>query len=126
MVVAAGHDPAQQVIGPGGGVGLEHLGDLLEVGDHVAQAALGDVDGGEGQHAVAHGPHVEVGGEAGEDAVAHQPVDVGLGRAAGHLGPAGQLEHADPGALRQHLEDAPVDGVEGLGHVRTLPSAAFT
>src|SRR5581483_3900999 len=116
VVVAAGHDPAQQVVGAGGGVGLEDLGDLPEVGHDVAESALGDVDGGEGEDAVAHRPHVEMGCEAGDDPAADEPVDMALGRTAGHAGPPGDLEHADAGPFREHPQYTPVHGVEGLGH----------
>ena len=55
-----------------------------------------------------------------------EAVDVCLGSAAGHLRPARQLEHPDAGTLGEHPQDTPVDGVEGLGHERTLPFSLET
>ena len=94
--VGAAHHPHVEVALPGGGVGLDHLGDLLEVADHVGQAALGDLDGGEGQHGVAEGHQVEVGPEPRHHATGLQLVEPGLDRAPGHAESSGQFEHAGP------------------------------
>ena len=84
--------------------------------DHVGQATLGDLEGGEGQHSVAEGPQVELGPEPADHPPALELVEAGLHRAPGHFQAAGQLEHPRPRALVEGGQQAGVEVVDGGGH----------
>ena len=113
--VGAGDHPAVEVAGSGGGVGLEHLGDRLEVLDHVVEAALRDLEGDEREHLVAHRLEVEVGVEAADDAALLELVEAGLYRSAGDAELAGQLHHPGSGRLAHGLDQLGVEGIDSAG-----------
>ena len=113
--VGAGDDAAVQVAGAGGGVRLEHLGDRLEVLDHVVEATLGDLEGDEGQHLVAHRLEVEVGIEAADDPALLELVEAGLYRSPGDPELAGQLHHPGSWGLAHRLDQLGVEGIDSAG-----------
>ena len=77
---------------------------------------LGDLEGDEGQHLVAHRQQIEVGVEAADDAPLLQLVEPGLHRAPGHAEHAGQLHDPGPGGGAHGRDQAGVEDVDPAGH----------
>ena len=101
VVVAAGDDPAVQVAGAGRGVGLEHLGDVAQVLDHVLEPALGDLKRGEGQDRVARGRRgSSTGPKPSITPRLDELVEAGLNGASGDAQLARELEDAGAGRRR--------------------------
>ena len=107
------HDPAEQVALAGDGVHLQHLRDLRQVRHHaIPPGALRDLQRHERRHDEAERARVDVRTEAGDHAAGLQPVQPGLGGAAGDAEPAGALQHPDPGLLGQQGDEPRIERIE--------------
>ena len=90
-------------------------GIVCEVLDHVVEPALGDLEGDEGEHLVAHRLQVEVGIEAADDAALLELVEAGLYRSSGDAELASQLHHPGSRGLAHRLDQLGVERVDSAG-----------
>jgi hypothetical protein len=109
-------DAHEQVARPAGGVGLQHLGDGLEVGDRLGQAALGDLQEDERRDRIAHPRGLDVRPEAADDATLGQLRQARLHGSPGDTEAAGDLHQPDARLGGQHIDQAGVEVVELTGH----------
>ena len=78
----------------------------------VPAGTLRDLQCHEGRHDEAERARIEVRPETGDHPAGLQPVQPGLGRAAGDAEPAGALQHPDPGLLGQQCDQPRIERVE--------------
>ena len=113
VLVGAGDHAGVEVAGAGGGVDLEHLGDAGEVLDDVGEAALGDLEGHEGEDARSRW---RAGRRRGRSRVT-TPRRCSFSRPRlygppGHLQLAGELHHPCPGRLGDGPQQPGVESVD--------------
>lgn len=92
MFVRARDDPAEQIAGSRDLLRLEDLCDLTEASDDRIVLALGDLEGGEGEHPIAEGGQVYDRLIARDDPPGLQAVETRLDRVASLAAAPRQLE----------------------------------